>query len=427
VETVWDVAAAAQRAPRINPGDTAWVLASAALVLFMTPGLALFYGGMVRAKNVLGMLMQNFFCMGLISVIWAALTYSLAFSGDNKWIGNLDLAWLRDAAATSPTGFELSIPPLTFLAFQLMFAIITPALITGAVADRMKFSAWVWFIGLWAVLVYAPIAHWVFSPAGWLFKRGALDFAGGTVVHINAGIAALAAVILLGKRKGWPNHPMPPHALPFTLIGAGILWFGWFGFNAGSALKGDGIAAQALVNTHMAAAAAMLGWLAVERLRTGHATTLGAASGLVAGLVAITPCAGFVGGMAPIYIGLIAGGVCALAISLKFKFGYDDSLDVVGVHLVGGLVGSLLLGFFADATINPAGTDGVFLGGGFGLFGEQVLAVVATMVWSFAVTFGIVFVLSKVLPGGIRVSEEDEETGLDLTQHSETGYALERV
>jgi len=427
VETVWHVAAAAQRAPRINPGDTAWVLASAALVLFMTPGLALFYGGMVRAKNVLGMLMQNFFCMGLISVIWAALTYSLAFSGDNKWIGNLDLAWLRDAAATSPTGFELSIPPLTFLAFQLMFAIITPALITGAVADRMKFSAWVWFIGLWAVLVYAPIAHWVFSPAGWLFKRGALDFAGGTVVHINAGIAALAAVILLGKRRGWPNHPMPPHALPFTLIGAGILWFGWFGFNAGSALKGDGIAAQALVNTHMAAAAAMLGWLAVERLRTGHATTLGAASGLVAGLVAITPCAGFVGGMAPIYIGLIAGGVCALAISMKFKFGYDDSLDVVGVHLVGGLVGSLLLGFFADATINPAGTDGVFLGGGFGLFGEQVLAVVATMVWSFAVTFGIVFVLSKVLPGGIRVSEEDEETGLDLSQHSETGYALERV
>jgi Amt family ammonium transporter len=427
VETVWDVAAAAQRAPRINPGDTAWVLAAAALVLFMTPGLALFYGGMVRAKNVLGMLMQNFFCLGLISVIWAALTYSLAFSGDNKWIGNLDLAWLRDAATTAPTGFELSIPPLTFLAFQLMFAIITPALITGAIADRMKFSAWVWFIGLWAVLVYAPIAHWVFSPAGWLFKRGALDFAGGTVVHINAGIAALAAVILLGKRKGWPNHPMPPHALPFTLIGAGILWFGWFGFNAGSALKGDGIAAQALVNTHMAAAAAMLGWLIVERLRTGHATTLGAASGLVAGLVAITPCAGFVGGMAPLYIGFIAGAVCMVAVSLKFKVGYDDSLDVVGVHLVGGLVGSLLLGFFADATINPAGTDGVFLGGGFGLFGEQVLAVVATMAWSFVVTFGIVFVLSKVLPGGIRVSEEDEETGLDLTQHSETGYALERV
>ncbi len=426
METVWDAAAAAQRL-RINAGDTAWVLGAAALVMFMTPGLALFYGGMVRAKNVLGMLMQNFFCLGLISVIWAALTYSLAFSGDNKWIGNLDLAWLRDAATTSPTGFQLSIPPLVFLAFQLMFAIITPALITGAIADRMRFSAWVWFIGLWAILVYAPVAHWVFSPSGWLFKRGALDFAGGTVVHINAGIAALAAVFLLGRRRGWPGHPMPPHALPFTLIGAGILWFGWFGFNAGSALKGDGIAAQALVNTHMAAAAAMLSWLAVERLRTGHATTLGAASGLVAGLVAITPCAGFVGGMAPIYIGLIAGGVCALAVSLKFKFGYDDSLDVVGVHLVGGLVGSLLLGFFADAAINPAGADGVFLGGGFGLFGEQVLAVAATMVWSFAVTFGIVFVLSKVLPGGIRVSEEDEDTGLDLSQHSETGYALERV
>ena len=426
MDTVWDAVAAAQRV-RINPGDTAWVLGAAALVMFMTPGLALFYGGMVRAKNVLGMLMQNFFCLGLISVIWAALTYSLAFSGDNKWIGNLDLAWLREAATTSPTGFELSIPPLVFLAFQLMFAIITPALITGAIADRMRFSAWVWFIGLWAILVYAPIAHWVFSPAGWLFKRGALDFAGGTVVHINAGIAALAAVFVLGRRRGWPGHPMPPHALPFTLIGAGILWFGWFGFNAGSALKADGIAAQALVNTHLAAAAAMLGWLGVERLRTGHATTLGAASGLVAGLVAITPCAGFVGGMAPIYIGLIAGGVCALAVSLKFKFGYDDSLDVVGVHLVGGLVGSLLLGFFADAAINPAGADGVFLGGGFGLFGEQVLAVVATMVWSFAVTFGIVFVLSKVLPGGIRVSAEDEDTGLDLSQHSETGYALERV
>ena len=423
---VWDAVAAAQRI-RINPGDTAWVLASAALVMFMTPGLALFYGGMVRAKNVLGMLMQNFFCLGLISVVWAALTYSLAFSGDNKWIGNFDLAWLRDAATTSPTGFDLSIPPLVFFAFQLMFAIITPALITGAIADRMRFSVWVWFIGLWAILVYAPIAHWVFSPAGWLFRRGALDFAGGTVVHINAGIAALAAVFILGKRKGWPGHPMPPHSLPFTLIGAGILWFGWFGFNAGSALKGDGLAAQALVNTHLAAAAAMLGWLVVERITGGHATTLGAASGLVAGLVAITPCAGFVGGMAPIYIGLIAGGVCALAVSLKFKFGYDDSLDVVGVHLVGGLVGSLLLGFFADAAINPAGADGVFQGGGFGLFGEQVVAVVATMVWSFVVTFAIVFVLSKVLPGGIRVSEDDEETGLDLSQHSETGYALERV
>jgi ammonium transporter, Amt family len=415
-------------APRINAGDTAWVLASAALVMFMTPGLALFYGGMVRAKNVLSMLMNNFFCLGLVTIIWAVLTYSLAFSGDNKWIGNLDLAWLRDAATTSPTGFELTIPPLAFMAFQLMFAIITPALITGAIADRMRFAAWVGFVLLWSVLVYAPIAHWVFSPGGWLFERGALDFAGGTVVHINAGIAALAAILVLGKRKGWPGQPMPPHSLPFTLIGAGILWFGWFGFNAGSALAGNNIAAQALINTHMAAAAALVGWLIVERLTGGHATTLGAASGLVAGLVAITPCAGFVGGMAPIYIGLIAGGVCALAISLKFKLGYDDSYDVVGVHLVGGLVGSLLLGFFADSSINPAVVDeGVFLGGGAGLLGEQAIAVVATMVWSFVVTLVIMFVLNIVLPKGIRVSEDDEETGLDLAQHSETGYALERV
>jgi Amt family ammonium transporter len=365
--------------------------------------------------------------MGIVTAIWVAVGYSLAFSGNvGGVIGNLDWAFLRGVGET-PGPWAPTIPAQAHFVFQEMFAIITPALITGAIADRVRFSAWVWFIGLWAILVYAPIAHWVFSPAGWLFRRGALDFAGGTVVHINAGIAALAAVFILGKRRGWPGHPMPPHSLPFTLIGAGILWFGWFGFNAGSALKGDGLAAQALVNTHLAAAAAMLGWLAVERMTSGHATTLGAASGLVAGLVAITPCAGFVGGMAPIYIGLIAGGVCALAVSLKFKFGYDDSLDVVGVHLVGGIVGSLLLGFFADAAINPAGADGVFQGGGFGLFGEQVLAVVATMVWSFVVTFAIVFVLSKVLPGGIRVSEEDEETGLDLSQHSETGYALERV
>ncbi len=411
----------------INSGDTAWVLAAAALVMFMTPGLALFYGGMVRAKNILAMLMQNFFCLGLISVIWAALTYSLAFSGSGKWIGNFDLAWMRDAATTQPTGFALTIPPLVFLAFQMMFAIITPALITGAVADRMKWLAWVLFLGLWAVLVYAPIAHWVFSPAGWLFRRGALDFAGGTVVHINAGIGALAAVLVLGKRRGWPTHAMPPHSLPFTLLGAGILWFGWYGFNAGSALAGNALAAQALVNTHMAAAAAMIGWLVVERLKSGHATTLGAASGVVAGLVAITPCAGFVAGMAPIYIGLTAGALCYLAVSLKFRFGYDDSLDVVGVHLVGGVVGSLLLGLFADISVNEFGRDGVFLDGGWGLMGDQIVAVVATIVYSFVVTFAILFVLSRVIPGGIRVTPEDEDVGLDQTQHAETGYALERV
>jgi ammonium transporter, Amt family len=413
---------------KINVGDTVWVMVSAALVMFMTPGLALFYGGMVRSKNVLGILMQNIFCLGLVSVLWAAGVYSLAFHGTSRWIGNLDLAWLHDASKVAPTGFHLSIPPYAFLAFQLMFAVITPALITGAIADRMRWSAWVWFLGIWIVIVYAPIAHWVFSPAGWLFRRGALDFAGGTVVHINAGIAALAAVLVLGKRRGWPEHPMPPHNLPLTLIGAGILWFGWFGFNAGSALAGNDIAATALVNTHMAAAAAMLSWLTVERLRTGHATTLGAASGLVAGLVAITPCAGFVGGMSPVYIGLIAGAACAFAISLKFKFGFDDSLDVVGVHLVGGVVGSLLLGLFATHSVNPAVVhQGLFVNGGSAeLLGDQLIAVVSTLAWSFVVTLLILFVLQRVLPGGLRVSDEDESTGLDLSQHSETGYALDR-
>jgi Amt family ammonium transporter len=309
----------------------------------------------------------------------------------------------------------------------MMFAIITPALITGAIADRMRFKAWVWFIGIWVVIVYSPVAHWVFSPEGWLFKTGALDFAGGAVVHINAGIAALAAVLILGKRRGWPQHPMPPHSLPLTLIGTGILWFGWFGFNAGSALSGSALAVQALINTHFAAAAGMLAWLVVEKIRSGHATTLGAASGAVAGLVAITPCAGFVGSMNAIYIGAIAGAVCMLAVSLKMKFGYDDSLDVVGVHLAGGLVGTLLLGFFADTAINEAGRDGVFYGGGWGLFGDQVLAAVAVMAFSFVVTALILIVLKKVLPGGIRVDAEEEESGLDLNEHSETAYAYDRV
>ena len=333
---------------KFDTGDTAWVLISTALVMFMTPGLALFYGGMVRAKNVLGMLMQNFFALGIVSVIWAVVAYSLAFGGTGEFIGNFDFALMKDVDKAFPPGLELSIPPLLFCAFQLMFAVITPALITGAIADRMAFKAWVWFIGLWSLLVYAPVAHWVFAPSGWLFDLGALDFAGGAVVHINAGIAALAAVLVLGRRRGWPQHPMPPHSLPLTLIGTGILWFGWFGFNAGSALAGNQLAVQALVNTHFAAATAMISWLVVEKLRSGHATTLGGASGAVAGLVAITPCAGFVGSMSSIYIGAIAGAVCMLAVSLKLKFRYDDSLDVVGVHLGGGLDGTLLLGLFAD-------------------------------------------------------------------------------
>ncbi len=355
--------------------------------------------------------------------------YSLAFSGTGKWIGNFDLAFLDGANTTAATGFgAVPIPPLSFSAFQMMFAIITPALITGAIADRMRFSAWAWFVGLWALVVYTPVAHWVFSPAGWLFRRGALDFAGGTVVHINAGIAALVAILVLGRRRGWPGHPTPPHSLPLTLLGTGLLWFGWFGFNAGSALAANGIAAQAFMNTTLAAAAAMLGWLVFERIRAKHATTLGAASGAVAGLVAITPCAGFVGPMASIAIGFIAGGICFFAVSVKFKFGYDDALDVVGVHLVGGLVGSLLLGLFADRAFNPAVVhQGVFAGGGWELMGDQLVAVGATLVWSAALTFVILKVLHLVVPGGLRVSEEDEQTGLDLTQHSEIGYAYERV
>ncbi|GMU79562.1 MAG: ammonium transporter [Acidimicrobiia bacterium] len=413
---------------KYDAGNIAWVLISAALVMFMTPGLALFYGGMVRAKNVLGMLMQNFFALGIVTVLWAVVAYSLAFGGTGDLIGNFDFAFFKDVATVAPPGLSgLPVPPLLFSGYQLMFAIITPALITGAIADRMRFKAWVWFIGLWAVIVYSPVAHWVFSPEGWLFKEGALDFAGGAVVHINAGIAALAAVLILGKRRGWPQHPMPPHSLPLTLIGTGILWFGWFGFNAGSALSGSELAVQALINTHFAAAAGMLAWLVVEKLRSGHATTLGAASGAVAGLVAITPCAGFVGSMNAIYIGAIAGAICMLAVSLKMKFGYDDSLDVVGVHLVGGLVGTLLLGLFADTAINSAGRNGVFYGGGWGLFGDQALAAVSVMVFSFVVTGVILLVLKKVLPGGIRVDAEEEESGLDLNEHSETAYAYDRV
>ncbi|HWS44423.1 MAG TPA: ammonium transporter [Acidimicrobiia bacterium] len=410
--------------PEINTGDTAWVLTSAALVLFMTPGLALFYGGMVRAKNVLAMLMQNFFAMGLVTILWVAFGYSLAFggSGNGGLIGNLDFVGLKDLN-NSVTG---SIPTLAFVAFQLTFAVITPALITGAIADRMRWSAWVWFLALWSVLVYLPVAHWVFA-GGWLAERGALDFAGGTVVHVNAGAGALALVLLLGRRKGWPSITMAPHSLPLTLLGTGILWFGWFGFNAGSALAANGVAAQAFLNTFVAAAAAMLGWLVVERIKDGHATTLGAASGAVAGLVAITPCAGFVGGMSPVVIGAITGGVCYLAIALKFKYGYDDSLDVVAVHLIGGIIGSVLLGVFADASVNPAGKDGLFFGGGWSLLGEQILAVGVVLAFSYVVSMLIGMALRRTLRGGVRVTEDEEDTGLDLTLHSETGYALERV
>jgi Amt family ammonium transporter len=416
----------------MDAGNTAWMLASAALVMFMTPGLALFYGGMVRAKHVLGMLMQNFFAIGLVSVIWAVIGFSLAFGTDlgGGLLGGFDrigLSGLFDGTVPAYEGpLALSIPPLLFMVYQMMFAIITPALFTGATADRMKFSAYAWFLGLWSILVYSPVAHWVFSPAGWLFQLGALDFAGGTVVHINAGIAALALVLVLGKRRGWPNEAMAPHSLPLTLLGTGILWFGWFGFNAGSALGANELAAVAFVNTHLAAAAGMLGWLVAEKVKTGHATTLGGASGVVAGLVAITPCAGFVGGLTPIAIGFIAGAGCLAAVQLKFKFRYDDSLDVVGVHLVGGIIGSLLLGVFATSAINSGGADGLLYGGGLVLLGKQLLAVLATLSYSFAMSLLIAKVLDKII--GLRVTDEQELVGLDESLHSERAYqTLESV
>ena len=409
----------------IDSGATAWVLVSAALVLFMTPGLAFFYGGMVRSKNVLGMLMQNIFAMGLISILWATVGFSLAFGGSGKYIGNFDFMFLKDVANIPNfpgyvDDFALIIPPLAFVVYQMMFAIITPALITGATADRMKFSAYCILIGVWAVVVYPTVAHWVFSPNGWLFQEGALDFAGGAVVHINAGAAALAVVLVLGKRRGWPREAMPPHNLPYTILGTGILWFGWFGFNAGSALAANGLAAQALINTQLAAASGMIAWLIIEKIKAGHATTLGAASGAVAGLVAITPCAGFVGGMAPIAIGAITGFVCYLCLTLKTKFGFDDSLDVIAVHLVGGLAGSLLLGLFADTAINGLGADGLFFGGGASLLGKQALASVATFVFSFVVTYVVAKILNATI--GIRVSPENELVGLDQSQHAETAY-----
>jgi Amt family ammonium transporter len=409
----------------VNAGDTGWVLISTALVLFMTPGLALFYGGMVRSKNVLGMLMQNYFAMGILAVLWACIVFSLAFgnSGDGGWIGNLDFAFLHDVGVgkSSEPFFEfLTIPFVLFCAFQMTFAIITPALITGATADRLKFTSYAVFISVWLVLVYAPVAHWVFA-GGWLAEMGALDFAGGAVVHINAGAAALALVLVLGKRKGYPETRMPPHNLPMTMIGTGILWFGWAGFNAGSALAANGVAAIAIMNTFLAASAAMLGWLVVEFLREGKATTLGAASGAVAGLVAITPCAGFVGGMAPIYIGGFAGIVCCLALALKRMGKFDDSLDVVAVHLVGGLVGSILLGFFADSAVNSVVTnEGVFLGGGAELLKDQVVASVVTLAFSFVVTIIIAKAIQATM--GLRVSEAQEDEGLDLSQHVETAY-----
>jgi Amt family ammonium transporter len=396
----------------VSEGPIAWLLTSSALVLFMTPGLALFYGGMVRSKNVLNMLMKNFFTISIVTVVWTVIGYSLAFGTDiGGFIGGLDFLGLKGVEGDA----------LLFMVFQMMFAIITPALISGAVAERMKFSAWVLFTTLWALIVYPIVAHWGFAPDGWLFAWGVRDFAGGLVVHINAGVAALALVFALGPRKGYGAEPMRPHSLPLTLIGTGILWFGWFGFNAGSALAADGIAVSAFVTTQIAAAVAALAWVMAEWMKTGKPTTLGAASGAVAGLVAITPGAGFVSPMSAIVIGLAGGFICFGAVNLKSRFGYDDSLDVVGVHLAGGIVGSVLLGVFAQSSVNEFVPDGLLFGGG-GFFIKQVVAVLAVMAFTFVASYILARIVKALV--GLRVDEDQETEGLDISLHEERGYVL---
>ncbi len=436
----------------VNGANTGWVLISAALVLLMTPGLAFFYGGMSRSKSVLNMLMMSFTAMGIVSVLWVLYGYAIAFGSSNGglfgWTSGLvgldDL--VRNVTVDSAEGGVVNtfgLPDLAFSGFQMMFAIITVALISGAVADRMKFGAWVAFTAIWSTVVYFPVAHWVFAfgvaedggegagasgglfaanSGGWIVNRlGALDFAGGTAVHINAGAAALALVLVLGKRKGFAKEPMRPHNLPFVMLGSGLLWFGWFGFNAGSALAANGLASLAFVNTQVATGAALIAWIGTERLRDGHATTLGAASGAVAGLVAITPAAGAVNPLGAILIGLVAGGACCIAVTFKHRLGYDDALDVVGVHLVGGLVGTLMIGVVADGEF-AAGYESVLGGGSFTLLGKQALAAAAVLAYSFVLTFVIALLIKATI--GLRVSDEEEVTGIDQTVHAESAYEL---
>ncbi len=405
----------------MNAGDTAWVLGSAGLVLFMTPGLALFYGGMIRSKTVLAMIIANFATIAVVSIVWALLAYSIAFGPDSAGglFGNLHFAGLAHPEQ-QPAGFGLTVPPLAFAAFQMMFAIITAALLTGTVAERAKFGGFLAFAVLWVVFVYAPIAHWVFSPTGWLFKKGVLDFAGGNVVEIDSGASALAIAFVIGRRKGWPREAIAPHSLPFTMLGAGILWFGWFGFNAGSALASGALASQALVGTQLAASAGLLAWLLLEKMRTGKATTLGAASGAVAGLVAITPAAGFVNSMGAIVVGALGGAVSLFACSFKFRGGYDDSLDVVGVHGAAGIVGTLLVGVFATKAVNPSITYDGLIHGHAHLLGVQALAVIVTIAWAFTVTYIIATVVQRTI--GLRVDDAHELEGLDTALHAESAY-----
>jgi Amt family ammonium transporter len=421
----------------LNSGDTAWLLASSALVLLMTPGLAFFYGGMTRSKSVLNMLMMNFATIGIVSVLWVLYGYSLAFAkdvGDHGFIGGFGRVGMKDTLI-SASGTS---PELAFASFQLMFAIITPALISGAIADRVKFGGWCAFVAIWTTVVYFPVAHWVFffgdltttKDGGFLADHvGALDFAGGTAVHLNAGMAGLAMALVVGKRVGWPKEPMRPHNVPFVLLGAGLLWFGWFGFNAGSALAANGQASVAFMNTQVATAAAALAWVIVEKFRYGKSTALGMASGAVAGLVAITPACASVNPIGAIIVGLIAGALCSVAVGMKTKFGFDDSLDVVGVHAVGGAAGALLIGFLATPTVTgiltPAkgdGPAGLLYGGGLGQLGKQITGVVMVAVYSFVLTWIIGKILDKIM--GLRITDEDEVSGIDFAVHAETAYEI---
>ncbi len=419
----------------LNSGDTAWMLASTALVLLMTPGLAFFYGGMVRSKGVLNMMMMSMVTIGIVSVLWVFYGYELAFghSSDSPWYGGFSLSGLGSKVNEfTNNGGTYPIPLLVFAAFQLMFAIITPALISGAIADRAKFSAWAVFVAIWSTVVYFPVAHWVFAfgnkvgdtvtGVGFLAGKGLEDFAGGTAVHINAGAAGLALAIVLGKRIGWRKEAMRPHSLPLVMLGAGLLWFGWFGFNAGSALAANGIAGLAFMNTQVATAGALVGWILVEKIRNGHPTTLGAASGAVSGLVAITPACAFVAPWAAVVIGFIAGILCSLAVGLKYKFGFDDSLDVVGVHLVGGIWGSLSIGLFGASVVNSVGINGLFYGGGAGLLGKQAFGVAIVAAYSFIATLIIGFAIEKTI--GFRIKRDSELEGIDLNEHAESAYEM---
>ncbi len=417
----------------LNSGDTAWMLASTALVLLMTPGLAFFYGGMVRTKSVLNMMMMSMVTIGIVSVLWVIYGFQVAFgsSANSPWYGSISLSGLGGMVNDfTNNGGVYPIPVLVFAAFQLMFAIITPALISGAIADRTKFTAWAVFVAIWVSVVYFPVAHWVFAfgnkvgdtvtGVGFLAGKGLEDFAGGTAVHINAGAAGLALALLLGKRVGWRKESMRPHSLPLVMLGSGLLWFGWFGFNAGSALAANGIAGLAFLNTQVATAGALLGWIIVEKIRDGHPTSLGAASGAVAGLVAITPACAFVAPWAAVVIGVIAGALCAMAVGLKYKLGFDDSLDVVGVHLVGGLWGCISIGFFGTHVVNSVGVDGLLYGGGAGLLGKQAFGALFVLAYSFIATLIIGFIINKTI--GFRITRDAELEGIDLNEHAESAY-----